>query len=293
MSYKPSFTVNSVKRINRATTTSSNFKYNLSIDDDDWDSVTINSCQIPKQWYTLQRGVVGSDDYFDNEFRISEDGGSTYETVTVPPGNYNVFNFPRVLKPLLDAASVSLGNNFQYTISYPDRLTETDTGKFTYNVTNNGGVQPWIRLFDNRIREMMGLGCYDSSGAETPCKFVGNELVSDEQVNMQWTTSVVIKSNIALNNGNKNQDSAILAVIPVTTVPDGSMVVYNSIGLDLDSRELANNGGDLFEFSLYDDQDRLLDLNGGEWFLQLQIFKRNKYYDIATKKMKIDILEGK
>lgn len=291
MSFKPTFTMNSKNRQQKETSTSSNFFYRLNIDTTKYDSVTVNSVQIPKTYYTLQQGVVGNDDTFDNQFELSEDGGSTWTTITVPPANYNVWNFTRVLKPLLDAASVTLGNAFQYTINYPDRLTESDTGKFTFRVTNNGGVQPQFHLNDNRIREMMGLSCYDSTGNPIACIFSGDELIGDELVNFQWTNNIVVKSSIALNTGNNSQDSAILAVIPVTTVPDGSMIVYNSPGLELDSRELANHGGNLFEFSLYDDQDRLINLNGQDWFLQLQIFKQNRYFEIATKRLQIEQLK--
>lgn len=293
-SFKPSFTVDSKKRVNKETTNSSNFTYVLNIDDTNYDSVTINSAQIPKTYYTLSTGVKGSDDLDDNQFKYSEDGGLNYRTITVTPGYYNIYSFAKTLVPLLEAASVAAGGNFKFHIEYPDRLTEVDTGKYTYKVYNNGGVQPQFKMGDNRIRRMMGLGCYNAvTGAEEDCVFSGDQLVSDEIVNMQWTDHLVIKSNIALNRGNIQQDSAVLAVIPVTTVPDDSMIIFNSPGLDLDSRELANNGGDLFQFSLYDDQDRLIDLNGSDWFLQIQLFRRNKYYEIATKKLQIEMLEEK
>lgn len=289
--YKPSFTVNSKHRLHKSTTSSSSFTYRLDIGDaGEYDSVTINYCTIPKFYYTLNQGVLGNDDTYDNQFELSEDNGSTWTTITVPVGNYNIQNFQIVIIPLLNAASVVLGNTFTYSISYPDPSTETDTGKFTYSVTGNAGVQPQFKMNDNRIRKIMGLGCYDANGAEMPCIFTGDSLISDEIVDMHWTRHIVIKSNIALNAGNNSQDSAILAVIPVGTVDDREMIQFASPGLDLDSGQLSNSSGNIFEFSIHDDQDRLLDLNGGEWFMQIQLFKQNRYFDIAVKKMQIDTI---
>lgn len=284
---KPTFIINSFDRKNRPTTTSSDFFYKINISKQhDFDTVAISSIQIPKTFYTLQQGVVGGDAFYDNQFQLRESGGTV--TITVPEGNYNIFNFPRVLKELLDANSPG---GYEYIVTYPDRLTETDTGKFTFTVRNNAGDQPDFHMYDNRIREMMGLRCYDINGNPDWCAFTSDTLTSEFQVNMQWTNYITIKSNICHNAGNDNNDNAILAVIPVATVPDGSMINYTLVNLEEESKQLANAGSNEFSFSIYDDHNRLLDLRGSDWMIKLFLFKQNRYFDVAMKQMEIKQLE--
>lgn len=295
--HRPTFVVNSKDREN-SEDSSSNFFYKLPISSDhEFDSVAVTSIQIPKTYYTLEEGVVGNDDYKDNTFVLTEDGVEAL--ITIPAGNYNIFNFPRVVADALNTASATAtsggstlpsntggtGKNWHYVIEYPDRLVDTDIGKFTFYVSNNSSNQPSFRLYDNRIREMMGLDC------DTACTFSGDQLQSTYHVNMQWTDYITVKSNIANNAGNNSQDNAILAVIPVTTVPDSSMINYRLTNLESETKELSNSGNNLFSFALYDDHNRLLNLRGQDWYVQIVLYRQNKYFDIATKSLQIQHLE--
>ena len=278
---RPTFIVNSK---DRSSGTTEDFFYRLPLSKNDgFDAVSISSIQIPKTFYTLSEGRDGD----DNTFVLSELGLDI--TITIPEGNYNVFNFPIVLKQNLDAASFLLGHSWRYIITYPDRLTETDTQKFTFEVLGSGGNFPTFTLSDNRIREMMGLDC------ESGCTFsviAGKiKLISEYAVNFQWTQYITVKSSIANNAGNESQDNAILAVIPVTTVPDGSMIIYDLKNLEDQTKQLANQNGNLYSFSLYDDHDRRINLRGPDWMIQLFVYKQNNYYELAINSLRLKQLD--
>lgn len=69
-------------------------------------------------------------DSSNNTLRFSEDGGTTYTTVTIPRGTYTRSELAKVLKNALEGANTTTA--FTYTVSY-------NSLAMTYTVSNNGG----------------------------------------------------------------------------------------------------------------------------------------------------------
>jgi len=125
------FYIDSHKRIN-SIDSHGNFSFQLDMPiGNNYDKVVLMQALIPKSYYAITDGY--------NTFTLQE--GITTATITMPEGNYTKTTFATVLTTLLNNASISMGNNFTYTISYPT-ISQPNTGKFTYNVSGNGITQP-------------------------------------------------------------------------------------------------------------------------------------------------------
>ncbi|MCL4536538.1 MAG: flagellar hook-associated protein FlgK [Nitrospirae bacterium] len=80
-------------------------------------------------------------DSSNNTLRFSEDGGTTYTTVTIPRGTYTRSELAKVLKNALEGADT--GTNYEYEVSY-----NPTTKKYT--ITNNDTTPP-ININPNSI----------------------------------------------------------------------------------------------------------------------------------------------
>ena len=250
----PSFLLNSRNR-EEGTNTSFSFKLELKLGND-YNLVALTSATIPKTWNTIN--------ITNNTFVLDENGPTA--NIVIPTGNYNVCNFPKILSDLLNTASP---NSWKYTVSYPDPFIQADTGKFTYNVSENSSVQPSFIFTSTGLDEIMG---FEDNSTNL---FVGDTLDSQLTINMQHTRFVTIKSSISNNFGNTDSDSAILARIPVEDIPDMGIVHYTLINVQDQAKAISNNRSNLYTFSLHDDRDRELIMDA-EWMLQLFCWEHNR-----------------
>src|SRR5690606_7078009 len=117
----------------------------------------------------------------------NEDGNQT--AVTIPEGSYTRSSFRAQLETSLNNASF---HGWLYSITIPSTTVTGDTGKFTYTVQNNGGIQPQF-IIRTSLFEQMGFE------RNTTYTFVGNSLVSADVVKFQLEDTVFIHSNIASN----------------------------------------------------------------------------------------------
>lgn len=261
----PTFIINSRNRIHGSIT---NFQYKVPLEQgNDFDTVALVSATIPKTWYTIVQG--------QNEFVVSENGPSRF--ITFPEGNYSAKTFKTKCAELLNAAAP---------VGWVYAITEESipkTNKFIFTVTGNAGVQP-IFLFNNdRMHEIMG---FDTDSVNP---FVGDSLTSTNVYNIQHTRYVTLKSSIAYNSGSSDSDQTTLATISCENIPDGNSITYEHVDMMEAQRQITNNTSNTYNFSLYDDHERLIQMNGVDFKLKIICFKYNEYY---TKKIGNGINNG-
>lgn len=315
---KPSFMVDSREREPGALNTIEDFDIRIELPKNNkFNQVSISTVIIPKSYYNITDRVLGTDtdgstkepnnnvySFNHNQFVLAE--GTSSGVITLPAANYNSINFPVVMKDLLETASTGFGNNFIYDITYPDPTTEADTRKWTFTVSNNGATQPIFyfpivqpinkpegsgarnKKEPVRITEIMGFNAELNNGQRV---FSGNTLTSDNMVDFELTKYIVIKSNISLDQGNQSGDNAILGTIPVTNVPDGGVINYELQQLEDESKFLANNRKNIYSFSLWDDHDEPVNLNGINWFVKLFVYEYNPFFELAINDIRIRQLQ--
>jgi hypothetical protein len=147
------------------------------------------SASIPFTYYTFNSN--------NNTFTLTESEGGGAQTVTIPPGNYNVTTFITAAETALEAASTAAGNNNAYTVTYSGT-----TGKLTF-VNDAGGVNTFTLTFgsstDNGLtnpRFLLGF----NAGAATSS--TSQSLTAPNAAMIQGDNYIYI--NCGLGNGIKN-----------------------------------------------------------------------------------------
>jgi len=112
-------------------------------------------------------------------------------------------------------------------------------------------------------------------------------VTSEYVIDFELTKYITIKSNISLDQGNATGDNAILGVVPVTDVPNGGLINYELQQLEDESKYLSNNKNNIYSFSLWDDHDERMKLNGINWFTKLFLYEYNPFYELAINDIKI------
>ena len=275
----PTYLINSRDRINRNNSTDSSFEFKINLEtDNQFDSVILVTAHIPKKFYTVSNNAF---------FTLIEDG--MQEIITMPEGNYNYNNLPVILKGLFDQASINMLHNWVYTITFPNINIEPDTTKLTFSVSGNGGLQPSVSFVNDikgEAHQLLGFP-HDQS----PHSFIADKLISSNIVSFVRTQFIVIKSNIALNSGSGQSDTAILARIPLSDTHD-EVISYDLVQLEDGVRELGSNTSNIFSFTIFDDHDRILELNGYPWTASLLIYKSDDTTDLIKKYIKLRTIEN-
>ena len=226
----------------RVAGTSSNFTYDIDIPDgSNFDSVCVLQMTIPKSYYLVRT--------HQNLVTLSLDGVSY--PILVPLGNYNATTFTTALLALLNAAS---SNVFSMALS-------TTTGKFTYSYVGSAAVVQFIFTEPN-LAHLMG---FDLISTNT---FVSNILVSSDVVDFVSTSSLFLHSDMV------EDQSSILQELYVDNAVAFSNLVYQCKNPDMYSKTLKNTGSGVFNFSLTDENDLEVLLNGHDILVTLLLYKR-------------------
>lgn len=229
---------------NRISGTNSDFTHYVEFPDNfEPQYVGVLQCLIPKSYYLIE------DNY--NTFIVEENG--VQRTITMTPGNYNRRSFASVLTTLLNTGT------FVYTISYPSS-TEADTGKFTFTVTNNSGIQPKF-IFQTNVYEQMG---FDPNSTNI---FSANSLTSQNVIKMQSEDALFIHSDIC-----QNYNENILQEIYSTA---GSQYYSNIHFQNTSSKEylkkFSRSKSNIYHFYLCDENAQPIDINGQNLLITLCI----------------------
>jgi hypothetical protein len=251
-----------INSTDRGSGTDANFTYDLDIRiDQGFDTVCVLAASIPKSYYLVQLGF--------NTFTLQE--GEQQVVITVPPGNYSYLSWMVVLPNLLNTASP---NRWTYQMSYPNRLTQPDTGLFNYTVTANTS-QPSFITTEN-VYEQLGFN------PNTTSTFSSNSLQSTNVINFSQEESIFLHSDICINKGND-----ILQDIYDNNSPPMSFIVFENFGnLEAYSKDLAHTSSRSFNFSVQDENGRILSLNGRNMLITLVAYRKENITEIGRKLVK-------
>jgi hypothetical protein len=194
-----------------------------------------------------------------NTFTLTEGALST--TITITEGNYNEQSLPIELVTQLNAGSVILGNSWNYAVSFPNSRQQPQTGKLTFAVSGNGGVQPIFTF--SLTSAFLALGFQDDS-INT---FVGDTIISENPIILQGENCIYLHSDMIANeNDNILQDIYVSQVIPFGSI------VFTQMNYELNSRDFISLNSNIFRFRLTDENDSLIDLNDIDYQFTLIIY---------------------
>jgi hypothetical protein len=240
---------------NRTNGTHDNFNVVINLNNQDIDSVCLLRAIIKKTYYLVNNG--------QNTFILKE--GAQTATITLPEGNYSATSFKNVLQTLLNNSSP---NGFIYTVSLPNPINQPSTGKFTYTVSNNAGVQPEF-IMTTHLYEQLGFE------ENSTVQFANDILTSLYIVNFQLKDTLRIHSNIV----NDQQDN-ILQEITASTSQDFSSIRYECFDIEANSKPFnikTNN----FNFVILDEEKQRINLSLNVLY-HLFFYKKNNSADIAN-----------
>lgn len=225
----------------------------------EFDSMCCISASIPKSFYMVDSGF--------NTFQISEDGGSTFVTITAPVGNYNVNSFITTMVGLMKPPNTTN----TYTITYPNALTSADTGKFTFATTGVLANQPIFRFINKfGFNVQMGFGISNTNPSQnTDYTFTANSLTSTNVINMQPSKEIYISCD-SVNDGFSN----ILQNIPNDNVPSMGVATYFQNSVEANSKPYTKGKDNIFRFRIIDEYLDDINLNGLDWTGQFLLYKK-------------------
>lgn len=248
---------------NKLSGTDSAFTASVNItNDDDFDHVCVLRCKIPKSYYCIREG--------QNTFIVIENG--TPRTITITPGNYSRSTFKTALQTALNNGAPS---GYSYTIIIPSK-TQVETGRYTYTVSGNGGIQP---VFE------MNSGMYEAMGFERSSsnEFASDTLVSTTVTNIQPEDTLLLHSDICENNG----DDILQDIYANTSVAPFSNILYECLDIEANSKRLRTSGNNVYHFALTDEDGQAVELHSQNIVVTLLFYKANDLSRIAKAFMKM------
>lgn len=228
----------------RSSGTSDNFTIDLSkqiLNSNNYDRIVLTSASIPKSYYNI--------DDSNESFILTELGVDTL--ITLIHGNYSYSTLATALALALTNASP---NTWTYTCT-----TSQLTGRYTFGVSGNGGVQPSFGFVNKFISLIIG---FDS--AVYP--FVANALESPNVVNLQLASAIQVNSDIVAGS------SSVLSSITPDN-PAYAIINYNEQNPAYVSVPTNGASSKSVRFWITDTRGRLIDLNGLDWSCVLTIYK--------------------
>ena len=225
----------------RISGSSSNFSYAIDIPDGaKYDTCCVLAMTIPRSYYLVRSGQ-------NKAILILAGVEHPFE---IPPGNYNADNFSETLLAILNGISPG------FTITF-----STITGKYTYSYAGVGTVA--FKLTDpSRLGHQMG---FDEISEN---HFVGGILQSKNVVNFVSTSTLFLHSDMV------DDSTDILQEVYADNSVPFSNLVYNCRVPGLYAKKLRNNTSSLFNFSLCDEHDKEVDLNGHDICITLILYHK-------------------
>jgi hypothetical protein len=239
--------IDSSKRVSGST---SEFTYELNVNHD-YDRAVVLQANIPMSYYLVRQNL--------NSFVVNENG--TLHTITIARGNYSALSFKTILQTLLNSTCT-----YTYSITLPNSLSEANTAKYTYQVTNNGGHQPIFVFSDSSlVCEQMGFTIGEQY------EFSANALESANVIKFVPEDTLFIHSNLICDANND-----ILQEIYNNNSVQFSNIVYHCNGQpDFYSKPIRENKSNIYTFKLCDENGQIINLNGLNLMITLLLYKRD------------------
>ena len=256
----------------RVSGTNSNFiSQPVDLGNNAFDTVCLIQASIPKSFYNVPSGY--------NTFVLREfDGVTTANaTITIPPGSYTRINFQSTLATLLTNASP---DGLTYTVSYP-ASTEADTFHYTFNV-NVGSAYDVSFIFSARspYRQMgFDVGTY----LFTDISLTNSELESVNAINLSYILRAYIKTNLVSDA----TDSILEELLNFGSFPANSVMSYQQVNFDMNSRAYNPSNKNSWNFVLQDAFGQEIDLNGISWAFSVVFYQRNKIHELHRNELEM------
>jgi hypothetical protein len=249
----------------RSSGTSSNFRYNIAIPQDGvkYDRVALTSFTTTKSQYSIRAGF--------NVFRMIENGIN--RDITIPIGTYGLNAMKTVLQTLLNTGQPS---GWVYTVTYPNTSIAANTGKFTYAVTGNSGIQPSLQVY-NYLYRQLGFDKNTSNG------FIASSLTSTNYIFLNASPSIIINTTDLIN-----EPSSQLCRVDASLVPDGGTITYTCPHPESFAHVLNSSNTQTIGIAFDDDDYNAIDFNGGESIISLRFWDSTQ---VPINKKMIDVLD--
>lgn len=218
-----------------------------------YDSVCLVQASIPRSFYNIPLNF--------NQFTLKE--GLSSAIVTIPIGTYNRINLQSVLQTQLNQSSP---NGWIYNISYPNKATSADTYKYTFSVSGNSSQPQFI--FTDKLFRQLGFE-HNSTNV-----FVGNTLTSTNCINLAYATRAFIKSNICTGT------EILQEIQNYGSFPMLSIAFFEQQDYDLNTRQYNPINFNSWTFTLVDQFDEIIDLNGVTWGMSIVLYCRSNTHEI-------------
>lgn len=260
-----------INSANRVSGTSSNFIATLTPWDPNsdalYDRIVCLQATVPKSYYLVQPG--------HNTFTLTENGVD--HTVTLTPGNYGFGS-----NQAIDTALTNALNNSTGSWTYSCGLS-LSTGKLTFAVTGNGGLQPSF-TFPVRVDPTDGTDLIlPGIMGFTPgtVTFSADSLVSTNVCQLQLSSNLLISSP-------SHAENSVLQDISGASV-DFSVINFQQRTPDFYARKLANGTSNQIQIVVTDYRTgQILDLNGLDISVTICLFKHNSFYRTAVNRWLIE-----
>ena len=224
---------------------------------------------IPRSYYNIRSGF--------NTFQLLEGASNAY--VSIAPGVYNVYSWMDALSAAITLASP---NGYTYTVTKPDPSQVSDTGKLTFTVTGNSGVQPSFVIYAKSPFAQLGFNANFLYGlVNNTVTFAANKLVSEDAINLSPIGALYIHSDIC-SSGVSGGDN-ILCVVPTPDSPFFGNIEYASIDTETNSRALSTpSAAKVFSFTITDVYNQPVDLNGQQVTYELLVYaQQDAFKDVG------------
>lgn len=242
-----------INSANRVEGTNTDFSYNIGFPPASrYTRCCLLQAMIPKSFYNIPSGK--------NTFVLKE--GAFEVTITITPSNYNRKSLKIAVVALLNTNSPT---GWTYAMTYPNVSTEGDTGKYTWTVSGNGGVQPSF-IFSSSSTIYEGLGFASSSTNS----FSSDSLSSSNVINLSHESSIYIHSDIVTNGTSDN----ILQDIYVADSPTFSSIQFIQQNMKTYTKRLSlnDNKSNVYKFRITDEDDNVIDTNGVNCVMTILVY---------------------
>ena len=271
---------------NRTSGTSGNFSINFAMPPNNtYNRIVVMQASVPKSFYLvsapyntfqlLETGTTSSGSATNTFGSVSTNGA--IKTITLTEGNYSKTNMIVCLQTMLSLASSlnsTLATQYVYIVGYP-LMNQPNTGKFSYTVVNLTTSQPqFIFPVNSTLYLPMGFNRGSTN------IFSSSFLTSQNVIRLQAKDTIFIKSNIVANS-----TKSVLQEIYTSANPDFSVISFIQNDVELNSKQLLYKDNN-FSFSITDEDDNILNLNGQDVIFSICCFEYNNSFEL----LKNDIL---
>lgn len=211
--------------------------------------VGLISAEIPYSFYNVNSN--------NNTMTIQQITGSTTLTINIvlPQQNYDTDEMIDTMKELFLAASPPL--------TFTGFTFDEDSNKFTLKHTGTGADSGTVKITKSTMKNIMGF-------TESQLNVAAQSITADHCVNLAGTSSVYVNlPNIGLSNLDSRGDlNGVVSKLNVNCNP-GEYIFYHQT--ETQYYLISNPKIDFFQVSLTDDDNNLLEMNGGDFSITLSI----------------------